>query len=231
MPVAVLLPEVPGSIDPQTVDLQDADYLSLLMGAKMKLTAATAAAPTTFAVPPGDDRGRFLCAGLRRRSTTRTRGWWPGASRSIEDRVLLCRRAIEPCYGKWTLPAGYLENGETVAACAERETREETGARVGGLAPVPDVQHLPHQPDLFHVPGRAGRPRATAPGKESLEVKLFTEAEIPWEQIAFRVITETLARLTSATGAAGAFPFSDRRHRAAAGESAQSTNDATSRRR
>jgi len=53
----------------------------------------------------------------------------------MEGRILLCRRAIDPCYGKWTLPAGYLENGETVSACAERETREETGARISDLAP------------------------------------------------------------------------------------------------
>jgi ADP-ribose pyrophosphatase YjhB (NUDIX family) len=161
--------------------------------------------PLQFAVPPGDDRGRFLCpacGAIHYQNPRVVAGCIPEA----QDRVLLCRRAIEPCYGKWTLPAGYLENGETVTACAERETREETGARVAGLAPylLYNICHI----NQIYLMFRARVVHAgEGPGKESLEVKLFTEAEIPWEQIAFRVITATLQRYFT-DRRSGAFPFS-----------------------
>jgi ADP-ribose pyrophosphatase YjhB (NUDIX family) len=110
-----------------------------------------------------------------------------------EDRILLCRRAIEPQRGWWTLPAGYLENGETIAAGAERETREETGAGIRNLTPylLFNICHINQIYFMFRgqVVDAGGRP-----GKESLEVRLFAEAEIPWEQIAFRVISATLKR-------------------------------------
>lgn len=161
--------------------------------------------PLRFAVPPGDDRGRFLCpsCGVIHYQNPRVVA---GCVPEIEDRILLCRRAIEPCYGKWTLPAGYLENGETVAGCAERETREETGARIDGLAPylMFNICHINQIYFMFR--GRVVHV-GDGPGRESLEVRLFTEAEIPWEQIAFRVISETLQRYFG-DRRAGAFPFS-----------------------
>jgi ADP-ribose pyrophosphatase YjhB (NUDIX family) len=157
-----------------------------------------------FATPPGDDRGRFLCpscGAIHYQNPRVVAGCIP----EVEDRILLCRRAIEPCYGKWTLPAGYLENGETVTACAERETREETGARVDGLAPylLFNICHINQIYFMFR--GRVVN-LGGGPGKESLDVKLFTEVEIPWEQIAFRVIDETLKRYFR-DRRIGAFPF------------------------
>jgi ADP-ribose pyrophosphatase YjhB (NUDIX family) len=108
-----------------------------------------------------------------------------------ETRVLLCRRAIEPRYGYWTLPAGFMENEETTGDAAIRETEEEAGARIElhDLFSLLNVPHV-HQVHLFY--------RATlldidyAAGIESLEVKLFSEAEIPWDEIAFPTVGHTL---------------------------------------
>lgn len=160
--------------------------------------------PLTFATPPGDDRGRFLCrscGAIHYENPRLVAGCIP----ELEDRILLCRRAIEPCYGKWTLPAGYLENGETVSACAERETREETGARVESLAPYRMFNICHINQIYFMFRGRVVS-MGDGPGKESLEVMLCAEADVPWEQIAFRVITETL-RSYFRDRRTGSFPF------------------------
>jgi ADP-ribose pyrophosphatase YjhB (NUDIX family) len=161
-------------------------------------------ARTTTAIPEGDDRPRNVCAACRTVHYQNPRVV-VGCIPVHAERVLLCRRAIEPCRGKWTLPAGYLENGETVAGCAERETLEEAGARVRDLAPyrMYNICHI-HQ-IYFMFRAVLADPRF-APGKESLEVALFTEAEVPWEEIAFRVITETLKAFFR-DRAAGVFPF------------------------
>jgi 8-oxo-dGTP pyrophosphatase MutT (NUDIX family) len=161
--------------------------------------------PLTFATPPGDDRGRFLCTAcgaIHYQNPRVVAGCIP----EYQGRILLCRRAIDPCYGKWTLPAGYLENGETVSACAERETREETGARVSDLTPylLYNICHINQIYLMFR--GRVENVGG-GPGKESLEVKLCAEAEIPWDRIAFRVISETLSTYFR-DRRAGSFPFS-----------------------
>jgi ADP-ribose pyrophosphatase YjhB (NUDIX family) len=107
------------------------------------------------------------------------------------DEVLLCRRAIEPRHGLWTLPAGFMENGETVAQAALRETLEEAKARVEltGMFSVLSVPHV-NQVHIFY------RARLLdlefGPGTESLEVKLFPETAIPWEELAFRTVSTTL---------------------------------------
>lgn len=108
-----------------------------------------------------------------------------------EDRVLLCRRAIEPRRGLWTLPGGFMELGESTAEGALRETMEEAGARVEleGLYVLLDVVRV-GQVHFFY------RARLLdtdfAPGEESLEVRLFAEHEIPWDRIAFRTTKRTL---------------------------------------
>ena len=103
----------------------------------------------------------------------------------------MCRRAIEPRYGKWTLPAGYLENGETVLEAAKRETFEEARARVENLIPYA-LFNLTFVNEVYVM--FRGRLVDTSyePGDESLEVKLMTEDDIPWDQIAFFVIRDTL---------------------------------------
>jgi len=107
------------------------------------------------------------------------------------DQVLLCKRAIEPRLGKWTLPAGFMELNETVAEGAARETVEEAGAQfeIGDFFSLVNVTRV-GQVHLFY--------RATLlsdqfdPGVETLEARLFDEADIPWEQMAFRTVSETL---------------------------------------
>lgn len=110
-----------------------------------------------------------------------------------DGRVLLCRRAIEPRRGCWTLPAGYLESGEAVEQAVERETREETGARIelGGpfsLISVPRVNqvNLYYRATLVEL--------SSPPGPETLEVRLFPAAEMPWDALAFGTVKLTLQR-------------------------------------
>lgn len=107
------------------------------------------------------------------------------------DQVLLCKRAIEPRKGLWTLPAGFMENGETTQNGAERETWEEAEAKVKNMA-LYSVFNLPHinQVYIFFradiIDGRFGV------GVESLETQLFLEQDIPWEHLAFPTISRTL---------------------------------------
>ena len=107
------------------------------------------------------------------------------------DKVLLCKRNIEPRFGKWTLPAGFMELSETTAEGAARETDEEAGAQfeMEGLFTLLNVARV-GQVHLFY------RARLTSdqfnPGTETIEARLFSEDEIPWDEIAFRTVKETL---------------------------------------
>jgi len=105
--------------------------------------------------------------------------------------VLLCKRAIEPRYGLWTLPAGFLENGETLVDGALRETLEEADARVaiGDLYAVISLAQINQVYMMFRA---KLLDLGFGPGAESLEVRLFDESEIPWESLAFRTIARTL---------------------------------------
>jgi ADP-ribose pyrophosphatase YjhB (NUDIX family) len=111
----------------------------------------------------------------------------------LGEQVLLCKRNIEPRWGKWTLPAGFMELGETTAEGALRETDEEAGAEVE-LQELFSVLSVPRvgQVHLFF------RARLLSerfnPGHETIEARLFHEHEIPWEEIAFRTVKETLER-------------------------------------
>ncbi len=112
------------------------------------------------------------------------------------DQVLLCRRAIEPRYGKWTLPAGFMENGETLAQAAVRETQEEANARIEleGLYTLIAVPHV----SQVHVIYRASLlDTGFFAGDESLDVQLFNEADIPWPDIAFKTVEMTLRHFFS----------------------------------
>ncbi len=143
-----------------------------------------------LAVPQGDHVPRYVCAAC---GTVHYQN--PkvvvGCLTEWEDQVLLCRRAIEPRHGLWTLPAGFLENNETLHAGAARETFEEARARVdvGALYTMISLPQISQVYVMF-------RARLVdldfGPGPESLEVRLFREEQIPWEEIAFRTIGRTL---------------------------------------
>jgi ADP-ribose pyrophosphatase YjhB (NUDIX family) len=142
--------------------------------------------------PPGDDRERFACPAcgmIHYQNPKMVVGCIP----EMGDRILLCRRAIEPRYGKWTLPAGYLENGETVAMGAKREAFEEARATFVDLTPYVlfNIRHISQIYLMFR--GRLAD-SSYGVGNESLEVRLFTEGSIPWDDLAFGVIRATLAK-------------------------------------
>jgi ADP-ribose pyrophosphatase YjhB (NUDIX family) len=160
--------------------------------------------PVTYLTPPGDDRERYCCesCGVIHYQNPRI---VVGCIPESKDKILLCRRAIEPCYGKWTLPAGYLENGETAAAGAKRETYEEARARVEIIGPYAlyDICHVNQIYLMFRARLQGNSFHA---GHESLEVKLFEESDIPWDEIAFRVIHATLLKYYG-DRRSGRFPF------------------------
>ena len=116
-----------------------------------------------------------------------------GCLATLDDQVLLCRRAIDPRKGLWTLPAGFMENGESLAAGAVRETLEEANARVD-VGELYTVISLPQISQVYVMFRSRLLDRDFGPGPESLEVRLFREDQIPWEQIAFRTIARTLRR-------------------------------------
>jgi ADP-ribose pyrophosphatase YjhB (NUDIX family) len=111
----------------------------------------------------------------------------------LDDKVLLCKRAIEPRRGKWTLPAGFMEMDETMAQGAARETVEEAGAQadMGALFSVMSIPRVGQVHVFYLARLRHGR---FQPGAESLEARLFAESEIPWEELAFKTVRETLRR-------------------------------------
>jgi len=144
----------------------------------------------TRRVPDGDNRERFVCddCGLIHYDNPKI---VVGAVVTYGGKFLLCRRAIEPRHGLWTLPAGFLEHGETVAAGALRETLEEANARVH-LDELYSVISLAQIGQVYMMFRSRLADLDFGPGPESLEVRLFREEEIPWEDLAFRTIARTL---------------------------------------
>ena len=161
-------------------------------------------AGVTFSVPPGDSLPRHVCDACGHIHYENPR-LVVGCVVEWEDRILLCRRAIEPRLGFWTLPAGFMENGETTAQAAIRETHEEAGARVLIDAPFAmiSIAHI-NQVHLFYR-GRMSSPHFAA-GVESLEVDLYHPDQIPWRELAFRSVTLCLERYF-ADRAKGVFGF------------------------
>jgi ADP-ribose pyrophosphatase YjhB (NUDIX family) len=143
-----------------------------------------------FRVPDGDTLSRCVCAQcgtIHYQNPKIVVGCLP----EWQGRILLCKRAIEPRLGLWTLPAGFLENGETLAAGALRETLEEADARVA-IDSLYTVISLPHINQVYVMFRSKLADLAFGPGSESLEVALFDEEDVPWDQLAFRTIGRTL---------------------------------------
>ncbi|MBP6765914.1 MAG: NUDIX hydrolase [Rubrivivax sp.] len=143
-----------------------------------------------YRVPPDDNRERAICPAcgeVHYENPLNVVGTVPVWG----DQVLLCRRNIEPRFGFWTLPAGFMELGESAADGALRETVEEAGARVEmqALFTVLSVVRV----GQVHLYFRARMLDTTlAPGPETIEARLFSEAEIPWDELAFRTVRKTL---------------------------------------
>ena len=146
--------------------------------------------PVSLRVPEGDSLPRHVCdaCGFIHYQNPKV---VVGAIPVWGEKVLLCRRAIEPRRGLWTLPAGFMEYAETTAEAAARETLEDACARVEigemfSLINVPHINqvHIIYRARLLDLDYR--------PGTESLEVALFPEQDIPWEEIAFRTISLSL---------------------------------------
>ncbi|WP_124705408.1 NUDIX hydrolase [Sulfuriferula multivorans] len=155
-------------------------------------------------IPDGDNRLRHVCLQcntIHYQNPKMVVGCLP----EWGDKILLCKRAIEPQYGLWTLPAGFMENNETTQQGALRETMEEAGARVE-IEHLFTLYNLPYISQVYLMFRARLLDLDFAPGPESLEVRLFSEDEIPWDQIAFRTIEQTL-RLYFADRRKGAFGF------------------------
>ena len=144
----------------------------------------------SLVIPEGDNRQRHVCNScdtIHYENPKIVTGCIP----EWQDKILLCKRAIEPRIGLWTLPAGFMENRETNIEGAARETAEEANAKVDNmqLFSVFSIAHINQVYTMYRGDLVAGE---ASPGIESLDVALLTEDEIPWENIAFQVITETL---------------------------------------
>lgn len=152
------------------------------------------AQPVSLTTPPDDTRERFVCGNcgmIHYQNPKMVIGSIPLWEQDGETKVLLCRRAIEPRLGYWTLPAGFMENEETTADAAVRETEEEAGAhiQIGQLFSLLNVPHV-HQVHMFYLATLLDLDYKA--GVESLEVALFSEAEIPWDDISFPTVAHTL---------------------------------------
>ena len=156
----------------------------------MKFCSACGSSRIELRIPDGDTIPRFVCADcatIHYQNPKIVVGCLPES----DDRILLCKRAIEPRYGLWTLPAGFLENGETLTNGALRETLEEAHARVR-LGDLYTVISLPQINQVYMMFRARLLDLDFGPGTESLEVRLFDQGEEPWEAIAFRTIARTL---------------------------------------
>ena len=150
--------------------------------------------PVALAIPEGDNRPRYVCPQcqtIHYQNPKLVIGTLPVWEHDGKLQVLLCKRAIEPRHGYWTLPAGFMENEETTEQAAIRETEEEAGADIelGPLFTLLNVAHV-HQVHLFYL----ARLRSLdfAPGEESLDVQMFSQDEIPWDDLAFPTVRNTL---------------------------------------
>lgn len=151
---------------------------------------STCGTTLTLQVPEGDNRERSCCTSCGAIHYVNPK-IVVGTIPTFQGKVLLCKRAIEPRHGFWTLPAGFMELKETTHEGALRETWEEAGAKVnlGPLFTMFDVIRA----EQVHMFFRAEMANADFfAGVESLEVKLYAEEEIPWDDLAFKTVTKTL---------------------------------------
>ena len=148
--------------------------------------------------PAGDNRMRYVCDAcdtIHYQNPKIVAGCIP----TLGNRLLLCKRAIEPRYGLWTLPAGFMENGESTEQAAVRETLEEACANVGNLE-LYGVFSIPHINQVYMMFRAELVTDDYKPGHESLDVRLFEQHEIPWDRLAFPVVRITLEHYCKDSG-------------------------------
>lgn len=162
-------------------------------------TSPRKSGPRLERIPAGDDRARLVCPDCDFVAYVNPR-IVVGAVATWQDRILLAKRAIEPLKGYWTIPAGFLEVGETIAAGAVRETWEEAGARIAvdGLL---GVYSLPHIGQVYMVFQAHMLSPAFSAGTESEAVGLFSWDEIPWDDLAFPAVQWSLHHYRERGGA------------------------------
>ena len=147
-------------------------------------------APVERRIPEGDSLPRAVCTRcghIQYENPKIVVGCLP----TWGEKILICKRAIEPRYGLWTLPAGFMENNETTQEGAAREALEEANARVE-IEELYTLYSLPHISQVYMMFLAKLRDPDVSPGVESLEVKLVDEHEIPWDQLAFTMVRLTL---------------------------------------
>lgn len=148
-------------------------------------------AHVTLRVPEGDTRERHVCLECGRIHYLNPRVV-VGCVAEWQGKILLCRRAIEPRHGYWTLPAGFMEIGETTEEGAKRETREEANARVSLHAPFA-LFNVPHVAQVLVFYRATVMDGEYAAGHETLDARLFAENEIPWRELAFGTVHRALS--------------------------------------
>ncbi len=143
-----------------------------------------------YTIPDGDNRHRYVCTACNFIHYQNPR-IIAGCLAEHDNKILLCKRAIEPRYGLWTLPAGFMENSETTLEAAQRETFEEANAKINNQQLFCTIS-IPHISQVY-IMYRGDLVKGFAkPGIESLETRLFGEEEIDWDNLAFPVIKESL---------------------------------------
>lgn len=146
--------------------------------------------PVTQKIPQGDNRPRFVCNACEMIHYQNPR-IIAGCIAEYNDTILLCKRAIEPRYGLWTLPGGFMENNETTLQAAARESFEEANATISNLS-LYCTYSIPHISQVYMMYRGTLQDGYAAPGDESLETQLYSEIEIPWDKLAFPVMSESL---------------------------------------
>ena len=159
----------------------------------------------SFKIPQDDNLPRYVCDScdtIHYQNPKIVTGCIP----VYQQKILLCKRAIEPRYGLWTLPAGFMENNETLPDAAIRETQEEAKAEVSDLS-LYTVYSIPHISQVYIIFRARMNEAKFAAGIESLQVELFDEEDIPWQQLAFPVIVKTLRQFFRDRKAANDYPL------------------------
>ena len=152
-------------------------------------------AKVSLKIPEGDNRERYVCDSCNTIHYSNP-NVVVGTLPAFEDKILLCKRAIEPRVGLWTVPAGFLENGESLLQGAWRETKEETQAEVD-MKEILTIFNIPQINQIYVIYRADIEDNSFGPTSESLDVQLFSYDEVPWEELAFPFVPKPLSIIIS----------------------------------